>query len=195
MKRADQKPDLEVEYRFKVYDKKRLIKLLNSLIKKPVKRVYELSVMFDNPHGLMQTTNGRVRVRTIGRFKKVFTYKKPVKTNKSVNKELEYEVEFRDENNQIEKILNAMEFDPTTSYERYRTEWKVNKSTIMLDEYPFADLLEIEGPEKDIISLSKKFGFNPRGGLTKACDTLFQEWRKERGLPFKPHMRFNDFDK
>ena len=29
----------------------------------------------------------------------------------------------------------------------------------------------------------------------KPVDTLFTEWRLAKGLPFKPHMTFKDYDK
>lgn len=189
------KPDIEVEYRFEVKEKKDLIRLLDKLSDGKVNRNYQLNVMFDNPLGLMQNTNGRIRIQTTGKHNKVLTYKKPIKTKSSVNKEIEYEIEFVDKNKQIEKILRSVDFAPTTSYERYRTQWSIGKVAVTLDEYPFTDLIEIEGSQKEIKRLSEILGFDPRHGLTKPCDTLFQEWRKERGLSFKPYMRFNDFDK
>ena len=95
----------------------------------------------------------------------------------------------------MEKILKAMDYSPTTSYERFRTEWIIGNTHVTLDEYPYSDLLEIEGKKKEIEMVAKKLGFSDKDGLIKPADTLFQEWRKARGLNFKPHMRFNDFDK
>ena len=55
---------------------------------------------------------------------------------------------------------------------------------------------ELKGKlENKIIEIASKLNLNLKKNLTDACDTLFQEWRKERGLPFKPHMRFEDYDK
>ena len=55
--------------------------------------------------------------------------------------------------------------------------------------------IEIEGEENKIIEIASKLNLNLKKNLTDACDTLFQQWRKERGLPFKPHMKFEDYDK
>lgn len=191
----NRKPDLELEYRFKIDDKGKMSRILNKLAKIVVKREHQTNVMFDNTEKLMQISNGRVRIQTIKNRKKVLTYKKPITTKGHINKEIEYEIEFVDTNGQIEKILKAMEFTPATSYERFRTQWETDGVIITLDEYPFSDLIEIEGPREKIENITKKLGFNPKKGLLMPCDTLFQEWRKERGLPFKPHMRFNDFNK
>lgn len=190
------KRNIEVEYKFFVDDKESLIKILDRKTKNKKPRQYQSSVMFDNPAGLMQVTDGRIRVRTLGKSgNKVLTYKKPLPPKNGAKREIEYEISFQDPNGQIEKILEAMEFTPTTSYERYQTSWEINGVHVTLDEYPYADIIEIEGEKERIERLAKELGFDTRKGLTKPVDTLFQEWRKKRGLPFKPHMRFNDFDK
>ena len=187
---------IEIEYKFLVKNKKALIKLLDRKGKLLNKREYQSNVMFDNPNGLMQKTDGRVRLRVLGETgTKVLAYKKPLKSKNRAKREIEHEIKFIDTNSNIEKILAAMEFSPTTSYERYRTEWQIGNSHVTLDEYPYANFIEIEGPKKEIENAAKELGFNSSNGLTKPADTLFQEWRKERGLPFKPHMRFNDYFK
>ncbi len=186
---------IEIEYKFLVKNKKALIKALNERGKLSYKREYQSNVMFDNADGLMQKTDGRIRLRVLGESgKKVLTYKKPLLSKNGAKREIEHEIEFIDSNNRIEKILKAMEFMPTTSYERYRTEWRIKDIHITLDEYPYSNFIEIEGAKKEIEQIAKEFGFNPKSGLTSPADTLFQYWRKARGLGFKSHMRFNDFN-
>jgi adenylate cyclase class 2 len=190
------KPDIEIEYKFKVDNKQTLISLLDKKSQKKKPREYQSNVMFDNPQKLMQRRDGRIRVRTLGNTgNKTLTYKKPLASENWAKREVEYEIHFADISDQIEKILTAMEFTPTTSYERYRTEWQISGTHVTLDEYPFADFIEVEGIKEKIESLAKELGFETKQGLTKPADTLFQEWRKERGLGFKPHMSFDDFDK
>jgi predicted adenylyl cyclase CyaB len=190
------KHNIELEYKFWVKDKKSLIKILNGRASAKKPRQYQSSVMFDNPAGIMQKTDGRIRVRTFGDSgDKSLTYKKPLLSQNGAKREIEYEIKFHDPDGQIEKILEAMEFRPTTSYERFQTGWEINGVQVTLDEYPFADIIEIEGEKKEIERLAQELGFNIQQGLTKPVDTLFQEWRKERGLGFKPHMRFEDFNK
>ena len=190
------KSNIELEYKFWVKDKKNLIQSLAHQAKIKKARQYQKTVMFDNELGLMQKTNGRIRVRTFGNSnKKTLTYKRPLPPKNGAKREIEYEISFFDPNEQIEEILKAMGFGPTTSYERYQTEWEMNDVRVTLDEYPFADIIEIEGAKEDIEEVAEKLGFNKTEGLTKPVDTLFQEWRRTKGLPFKPHMRFSDFDK
>jgi predicted adenylyl cyclase CyaB len=188
--------NIEVEYKFKIENKDKLIALLEKMTSNKNFRQYQSNIMFDNPAGLMQITDGRIRIRTLGKTgNKTLTYKKPIAPENGAKREIEYEILFQDLNGQIERILEAMEFVPTTSYERYQTKWEINGVHITLDEYPYADLIEIEGEKEKIACLAKDLGFELNDSLTKPTDTLFQEWRKERGLLFKPHMRFNDYDK
>lgn len=188
--------DIELEYKFLVKDRQVLIEVLNKKIPPDKKRQYQSNVMFDNSQGLMQITDGRVRVRTLGADgKKVLTYKKPLPSENGAKREIEYEIKFTDETTQIEKILEAMEFIPSTSYERYQTKWVIDGVHVTLDEYPFGDFVEIEGKKEAIEKIALELGFVLSDGLIKPIDTLFQEWRKSNGLPFKPQMKFDDFDK
>lgn len=188
--------NIEIEYKFFVKDKENLIKILDKIATNKKPRQYQKTVMFDNSDKIMQKTNGRIRVRILGQsWEKTLSYKKPLSSHKGAKREVEYEIFFQDSDNQIEKILEKMGFKPTTSYERYQTCWQIGRSKVTLDEYPFADIIEIEGEKKQIEKIARDLGFNPREGLTKPVDTLFLEWRKKRGLGFKPHMRFNDFAK
>lgn len=182
----------EVELKFiiankdeeKVFEK---LALLGHQISRP--RTYELSVMYDNPAGLMQKTDGRIRLRQSG-DRIEFAYKKPI-TREGVKQEIEYEVEVS-ALEPLQKILKEMEFVPTTSYERYRTEFCKDKLKITLDEYPFSTFLEIEGDEDGIIKVASDLGFDLANNLTDSCDTLFTKWRVARGLSPISHMRFDD---
>lgn len=188
---------IEIELKFQI-DKKDTQKIIESLkslgyvLEMP--RVYEKTVMYDNPQRIMQTTNGRIRLRASGK-KYELCYKKPIAHN-GVKTEIEHEVKVSDFDT-TKKILEMMEFTPATSYERYRTVLVSADGAvkITIDEYPFSSFMEIEGGEENIKKIALDLGFDFKDNLTDPCDTLFQKWRKERGLPFKPHMLFKDYDK
>ncbi len=191
---------IEVELKFAIEGTtKKYIILLEKLgFLLATDRSYEKTTMYDNSQGLMQVSNGRIRVRTIknNNFSNCeFSYKLPLPVGKSgIKKEIEYEVRVSD-GAELERILKAMQYLPTTSYERYRTVLKKDKIKVTIDEYPYANFLEIEGKQREISLLAKNLGFKLKDNLSKPCDTLFTEWRKVRGLIMKPHMRFRDYDK
>jgi uncharacterized membrane protein len=64
-----------------------------------------------------------------------------------------------------------------------------------IQKYPFATFLEIEGEKEEIEKVAKELELDTKGALNKPVDTLFCEWREKKGLPFKSHMRFEDYDK
>jgi len=155
-------------------------------------RVYQRTVMFDNDEELMQKTNGRIRLRQTG-DKVSLSYKLPL-PSETVKKEIEWETNI--DNWQVgEELLKAMGFHKTTAYEKYRTSFEYNRVKIEIDEYPFSNFVEIEGDEDEVKNAALEIGFNLDKALTRACDTLFTEWRLQKGLPMKPLMMFEDYDK
>lgn len=188
--------NIEVEYKFPVLDKEPLTSILDDIALSKIGRQYQSNTMFDNPSKIMQISDARIRVRTLGDTGyKILTYKKPLQPLDGAKREVEYEISFEDTQGMIENILAAMEFTSTTSYERYQTRWELKGVHVTLDEYPHTTVIEIEGDKELIDSVANKLGFNISQSLTKPIDTLFQEWRESQGLSFKPHMRFNDFNK
>jgi adenylate cyclase class 2 len=188
--------NIETEYKFKIEDVNKIKSYLTTMVAPTYERQYQKNVMFDNSQELMQKTNGRVRVRQLGDTgRKALTYKKPLSSKNGAKREVEHEIEFLDLHGNIENILKAMGFLPTSSYERYRTEWRINNVLVALDEYPFANFLEIEGKPQDIQAMAQKLKLDISLALTDPADTLFQKWRADVGLPGKACMRFADYDK
>jgi len=95
----------------------------------------------------------------------------------------------------MQKILGQLEFEPVSSYERFRTEFVKDKVKFTIDEYPFANFLEIEGKEDKILAFAKELGFSVTDNITEPCDTLFVEWRIKNGLKPTSHMIFGKYDK
>jgi len=184
---------IEIELKFEIENTERIIQTLKEggFVSKR-ERTYEKTVMYDNPTNLMQVTDGRVRVRQSG-DRVEFSYKIPI-TRSGIKQELEHEVVVSNFS-ELEKILEKMEFTPTTSYERYRTELEKDGMKATIDDYPFATFLELEGPEDKIKTAAEGLGFDLKDNLTDSCDTLFTKWRQERGLKPVPHMRFDDYQR
>ncbi len=192
---------VEIEYKFRVEkgELPALARKLTSLGFQTRGRAYEKTTMYDNDRHLMQRTNGRVRVRNIGDNRVEFSYKKPLADDGGPKKEIEYEV-FLTHNHAADSLVHIVEnmgFHETTSYERYRTTYahSLQATKVTLDEFPFADFIEVEGSEKEASKTALALGFNVADHLNKPCDTLFNDWRAEQGLPATDHMTFADYDK
>lgn len=106
---------IEIELKFALFEQP---EVFLKRFSNPGKRTYQKTVMFDNSQGLMQKTNGRVRLRQDGEAV-TLSYKLPLPSD-TVKKEIEWET--RVDSWEIgENLLKAMRFDETTSYEKYRT--------------------------------------------------------------------------
>jgi len=187
--------NLEIEYKF-VLDKpiSDFIKDLNNKGYKVGSRQYEKTVMYDNQARIMQITDGRIRLRTKGE-KVSLSYKKPLPAvDGQPKREIEYETSVGNFD-LMHKILGTMEFTPSSSYEKYRTTARKDEAELTIDEYPYATFVEIEGEESLIRELAIELGLDISKHLNKPADTLFNEWRKKRGLPQKMYMNFEDYDK
>ena len=183
----------EIELKFNIQSLSALKKNINSAGAELVyDRRYEKTTMFDNETELMQITDGRIRVRTSGARNEI-SYKKPI-TREGIKKEIEYETEVKDAKI-IELILKEMGFLPTSSYERYRTEYILDNVKITIDEYPFDNFVELEGRENDILNIASLLKLDITQNITLSCDTLFLKWREARGLMPKMEMSFDGYDK
>ncbi|MCK6462524.1 MAG: class IV adenylate cyclase [Candidatus Pacebacteria bacterium] len=160
------------------------------------KEVHQKTVMFDNSDKLMEHTDGRIRLRQQG-DKISLSYKRPLPSVGNEKKEVELETEVGNFE-VMTHILRMMGYSPSTSYEKYTLPLRMknyNDIHIEIQKYPFENFLEIEGDKEKIEKAAKQLGFDIKDALVKPVDTLFTEWRLAKGLPFKPHMAFKDYDK
>lgn len=186
---------IEIEYKFEItpgeIDEIRS-RLFDLGFAEHLPRTHELTVMYDNPQEIMQITDGRVRLRKTGE-KTQISYKKPL-TREGVKREIEHQTDVGNFG-VMEEILEAMDYRRKSSYERYRTIFQGGNVEVMIDEFPFAIFVEIEGSDGDIGAVAEKLGFDLLKNLTESCDTLFTKWREERGLKPALHMTFDGYDK
>ena len=186
---------IETELKFKI-DDYQIKKVKNNSGVVLEKEVYQKTVMFDNADKLMEHTDGRIRLRQQGN-KISLSYKRPLPSAGNEKKEVELETEVGNFE-VMANILRTMGYAPTTSYEKYTTFFKLKGQPeihIEIQKYPFETFLEIEGSKEEIEKMANQFGFDAKNALIKPVDTLFTEWRLAKGLPFKPHMTFKDYDK
>lgn len=193
--------ELEIKYLLKKEDIKKIKKTIESFNKiSKIGRFYEKTIMFDNDSKIMDSENARLRVRELNNFEKnnkvciEFSYKRRIQAIGGIKKEEEIELSFKENPNTLYDILKKMRFNPTTSYERYRETYKINKDNtkITIDEFPFGYILEIEGSEKNIKYYNDKLGLDINNSYPLSCDDAYVELCKRDKLVPKDHILFND---
>ena len=89
-----------------------------------------------------------VRIRNVN-DRCLLTFKRRVESQSDVKEQIEHETLVSDAN-ETASILNELGLRPRVIYEKKRDTWKFRSVEVVLDELPFGDFMEIEGPRMSI---------------------------------------------
>jgi len=147
--------DQEIEVKFYIADLKqiqeKLINLNASLLQE---RVFESNLRFDFPNKRLQKQRQVLRLRKD--TQNILTYKGAAEEGKMVSVRQEIEVVV-DDFNTMRQILESLGYLVVMEYEKYRTTYQYGNCLVVLDELPYGNFIEIEGPDgKRIQEVSQK---------------------------------------
>jgi adenylate cyclase class 2 len=134
----------ELEAKFFLVDRAAVIARLQAvqaLLVKP--RVYERNLRFDTRSGDLEARKEVLRLRVDDAVR--LTYKGAGSLDDGVSRRQEIEFTVGDEG-AAQAMLEALGFEVSFLYEKYRTTYQLGPVEIVVDETPLGDLLEIEGP-------------------------------------------------
>lgn len=151
--------------------------------------LYQLTVMFDKNNELYNE-DARLRLRRTG-GDVTLDYKKPL-TRFGVKKEIEYTASLGSFE-EMEALLTLLGYFPVSSYEKYRASLTLLGCVVVIDRYPFATYIEVEGDASSVTTVSERLGFNMKDNLTQSCDDLYAEHMRSLGKEPKDHILFRDF--
>lgn len=158
-------------------------------------RVFERNVRYeDAQHSL--TPNGIVlRLRQDSRVR--LTYKGPMfssiggESPQGVQSRFEAEVTV-DDFATMDLILNKLGFAPFMVYEKYRTTYTLGEVEIVLDEMPYGNFVEVEGPPDQIESVIKTLNLARCRRFQDSYARLFDYVRANLDLTFTD-LTFENF--
>lgn len=144
-------------------------------------RVHESNVLFDNSKRTLRKHGKLIRLRQVGRHS-VLTYKGPSQKSK-YKKRPEVEVDMVN-GDAIEGIFAHIGYHPVFRYEKYRTEFAKPRvaGTVMLDETPIGNFLEIEGSPRFIDRTAKLLGFSFKDYINRSYGYLYLAHCRERRI-------------
>ena len=160
------------------------------------RRALESNILFDNSKRTLRKHGKLIRVRsTNGR--RVLTFKGPSQPSK-YKKRPELEIDLPN-GASIEAIFIHMGYRPVFRYEKFRTEYarhESNGGTVLLDETPIGNFLEIEGNPRWIDRTARLLGFSSDDYITRSYGYLYlANCRERRILPkdmlFKSRLERN----
>lgn len=171
----------EIEVKFYVNDLKRLEALLlelGAVLIQP--RVHESNIRFDLPDGSLRAGSRVLRLRRADDVR--LTYKGQ---GKSINGVLARdEIEFTaGDFETARQFLEALGYVQIAVYEKFRATYQLDETQVMLDELPFGDFVEIEGPGVDSIRLTATcLGLDFDAAVDAGYLTLFKRFAATRPL-------------
>jgi adenylate cyclase class 2 len=166
---------LEIEIKLDLDDpgsvKRQLVKLGFSVAKR---RVLEINTVFDTPAGVLRSERKLLRLRQAG-SRRTLTFKGPPMVSRYKSRE-EIESGFSDDK-AMRLILGRLGYEPVFRYEKYRTEYTRpgEAGSVVLDETPIGDFLELEGSPRWIERTARALGRSPAEYITASYGALYQQ--------------------
>jgi adenylate cyclase class 2 len=181
----------ELEVKYFITDLNRMIDKLDRLgasLKK--ERVHEFNLIFDTRDRDLASSGQVLRLRKD--WKSYMTFKGPGVTGADVLNRQEIQIAVSNFGS-AEKLLTALGFEVSMVYEKYRTLYQYDQVDITLDEMPYGDFIEIEGPTaSDIMETSDMLGLSWDKRILVRYTDLFEDLRKRLDLDFRD-LVFNEF--
>lgn len=151
-------------------------------------RVFERNLRFDTPDGRLRAAHQVLRLRQDTRAR--MTFKGPAQENApvAIRPEIEFTVSDFDA---AQSFLEALGYEISVIYEKYRTSFDLEGAEVSLDEMPFGTFCEIEGRDADQIKeLSGRLGLHWDDRINESYLALFERVKARRNL----NMRDLTFD-
>ena len=153
-------------------------------------RLHEINLRFDTPDGVLTRAYSVLRLRkdTAARL----TYKGPGETIDGVlaRREIEFTVS---DYQSAHALLEALGYQVSLMYEKYRTTYDLDGLQVTLDEMPYGYFTEIEGQDgKQIRAAAENLGVNWDARIIDSYTALFEQLQEKLGLTFRD-LSFENF--
>ena len=153
-------------------------------------RVLETNLRFDLPGARLRAEGRVLRLRRDTSTK--LTYKSASTKEQGVlsREEIEFEVE---DFEKAKRFLEALGYEKLVYYEKYRTTYELHDTLLMLDELPYGNFIEIEGPTVDaILAVANQLYLNWDAAIATSYNNLFERARKNLSIEFQD-LAFAEF--
>jgi adenylate cyclase class 2 len=181
-------PDREVEIKFQIMDIGALTgRLEQGGFRQVTPRTHELNTLYDQG-GRLRRRGALLRLRQYG-SQWTLTYKDRSDAKPGRHKSRR-EIETRLENGEAAgRIIEALGFQPSFSYEKFRSEWTDGQGHVVIDETPIGNYGEIEGLPDWIDATAEQLKIAHDQYITASYAELFLAW-KRKSRSKAEHMLF-----
>lgn len=184
--------DQEIEVKFYIEDLPALQARLEALGAELIHpRILETNLRFDTPDGALTRLRRVLRLRKDAIARMTFKGPAEIGQEASIRQEIEFEVSDFDA---ARRLLEALGYRVSVSYEKYRTEYRYGGSVVALDEMPYGAFIEIEAQDVPTIqALADRLELDWEARCIESYLALFQRLRTA-GLIEAQNLTFEEFD-
>lgn len=153
-------------------------------------RTIETNLRFDTPDGELRRNLQVLRLRQdkVGRL----TYKGPAEELGGVRSRREIEFTVSDFK-AARSLLEALGYQLSLIYEKYRAVYELEGVLVSLDELPYGDFTELEGPDPESIKeVAQKLKVKWDRRIPESYTDLFERLRASQGFAFRD-LTFDNF--
>ena len=183
--------DTELEVKFYLSRPKELEEKLiaqGAQLKDP--RVHEINLRFDTPDLSLLNTGRLLRLRNDSRARVTYKGLGSIEGGARLRKELEFTVSNFDT---ARETFEALGYEVYMMYEKFRTTFMLGNLEVVLDELPYGDFVEIEGPDGESIQqAARQIGLNWDARILESYTVLFEYARMHLGFDFRD-LSFENF--
>ena len=146
-------------------------------------RVFERNLRMDTQDGQFERAQRVLRIRQDDRVR--VTYKDDSRLEDGVLTRTEIEIT-TDSLPATRKLFEALGYQVTVIYEKYRRTYHLGDVEVVLDELPFGNFVEIEAPSNTLIEgVAQMVGLDWAARINLSYMGLFAAWKQNTGLAFK----------
>lgn len=187
---SDTEKELEVKFFLASPDDlEQRLKRLGATLIQP--RIFELNLRFDTPDGSLSKASRVLRLRQDAQA--VMTYKGPSQAQEGVSARQEIEFTVGDLVT-ARHLLEALGYQVNVIYEKYRSTYLIDGVKVTLDEMPFGNFAEIEGPDPAAIhATAEKVHLNWEARSTESYLAIFNRFKNARQLTMRD-LTFQAFE-
>lgn len=171
--------DVEIEVKFYVLSLKeieqKILDLGGTLLQE---RCFESNLRFDTADRRLRNLHQVLRLRKD--TQNIMTFKGAAEVGKPVSIRQEIEV-LVDDFDTARTLLEGLGYEVVMAYEKYRTTYSLLETLVVLDELPYGNFIEIEGPNGiSIQKAARNLNLDWKRRVMASYISLFETLKKER---------------
>lgn len=184
--------DKELEVKFYLTRRKELeAKLIAQGGKLSEPKVHEINLRFDTPDFSLLKAGRLLRLRQDSRARLTYKGAGSEEGGARLRQELEFTVSDFDT---TKALFEALGYQVYMMYEKYRTTYKLGNVEVAVDEMPYGEFVEIEGPDGESIQRSThRLGLSWETRILESYTVLFERARALLGFTFHD-LSFENFN-